>query len=149
MEKFLPANDRYAALLLYSMVFSLAFNGYDAGIMTVILADKQVSPQKNKLGLNSQQPSSLNTTMSTQIELVSLRQYHGQALGWLNCFLAEPLQICLGDFGLFEFRSLSVDVRVWLFGFDRLTGDQLMIIGVVVQVIPNTYGVLILGRLLT
>ena len=42
MEKFLPANDRYAALLLYSMVFSLAFNGYDAGIMTVILADKQV-----------------------------------------------------------------------------------------------------------
>lgn len=27
METFLPANDRYAALLLYSMVFSLAFNG--------------------------------------------------------------------------------------------------------------------------
>jgi hypothetical protein len=60
METFLPANDRYAALLLYSMVFSLAFNGenlrqglpwvsvahtfqgYDAGIMTVILADDQV-----------------------------------------------------------------------------------------------------------
>jgi hypothetical protein len=42
METFLPANDRYAALLLYSMVFSLAFNGYDAGIMTVILADSQV-----------------------------------------------------------------------------------------------------------
>lgn len=42
LEKFLPPNDRYAALLLYSFVFALAFNGYDAGIMTVILADKQV-----------------------------------------------------------------------------------------------------------
>jgi hypothetical protein len=31
----------FAALLLYGMVFSTCFNGYDAGIMTVILADKQ------------------------------------------------------------------------------------------------------------
>lgn len=30
-----------AALLLYGMVFSTCFNGYDAGIMTVILADNQ------------------------------------------------------------------------------------------------------------
>jgi hypothetical protein len=30
-----------AALLLYGMVFSTCFNGYDAGIMTVILADEQ------------------------------------------------------------------------------------------------------------
>lgn len=41
VEKFLPPNDRYAALMLYGMVFSTCFNGYDAGIMTVILADKQ------------------------------------------------------------------------------------------------------------
>ncbi|EFX02525.1 sugar transporter [Grosmannia clavigera kw1407] len=41
VETFLPTNDRYAALILYGMVFSLAFNGYDAGIMTVILADDQ------------------------------------------------------------------------------------------------------------
>lgn len=38
---FLPPGDRYAASLLYGMVFSTCFNGYDAGIMTVILADKQ------------------------------------------------------------------------------------------------------------
>lgn len=41
MQTFLPENDRYAALLLYGMVFATCFNGYDAGIMTVILADDQ------------------------------------------------------------------------------------------------------------
>lgn len=41
LQRFIPPNDRYAALMLYGMVFSLCFNGYDAGIMTVILADKQ------------------------------------------------------------------------------------------------------------
>ena len=41
LETFLPPGDRHAALLLYGMIFSLCFNGYDAGIMTVILADKQ------------------------------------------------------------------------------------------------------------
>lgn len=41
LERFLPTKDRYAALLLYGMIFATCFNGYDAGIMTVILADKQ------------------------------------------------------------------------------------------------------------
>lgn len=41
LSKFLPPEDRYAALMLYGMVFATCFNGYDAGIMTVILADKQ------------------------------------------------------------------------------------------------------------
>lgn len=41
LEMFLPSDDRRAALLLYGMVFSTCFNGYDAGIITVILADKQ------------------------------------------------------------------------------------------------------------
>lgn len=41
LDTFLPPGDRHAALLLYGMVLSLCFNGYDAGIMTVILADKQ------------------------------------------------------------------------------------------------------------
>ncbi|TVY25877.1 hypothetical protein LHYA1_G005667 [Lachnellula hyalina] len=41
LQKFIPPHDRYAALMLYGMVFSTCFNGYDAGIMTVILADKQ------------------------------------------------------------------------------------------------------------
>lgn len=40
-QNFLPKEDRFAALMLYGMVFSTCFNGYDAGIMTVILADKQ------------------------------------------------------------------------------------------------------------
>lgn len=31
LQKFLPPEDRYAALLLYGMVFSTCFNGYDAG----------------------------------------------------------------------------------------------------------------------
>lgn len=41
LETFLPKEDRYAALLLYGMVLATCFNGYDAGIMTVILANKQ------------------------------------------------------------------------------------------------------------
>lgn len=41
IQTFLPPGDRYAALLLYGMVLSTCFNGYDAGIMTVILADNQ------------------------------------------------------------------------------------------------------------
>jgi len=41
LDGFLPPKDRYAALLLYGMIFATCFNGYDAGIMTVILADKQ------------------------------------------------------------------------------------------------------------
>ena len=40
-ENFLPAEDRRAALLLYGMVIPICFNGYDAGIMTVILDDAQ------------------------------------------------------------------------------------------------------------
>ena len=41
LHKFLPPEDRRAALMLYGMVLSTCFNGFDAGIMTVILADKQ------------------------------------------------------------------------------------------------------------
>jgi len=41
LQTFLPKEDRFAALMLYGMVFSTCFNGYDAGIMTVILADKE------------------------------------------------------------------------------------------------------------
>ncbi len=49
-ERFLPKEDRYAALMLYGMGFSTCFNGYDAGIMTVILADKQFT---DYYGVNS------------------------------------------------------------------------------------------------
>jgi hypothetical protein len=31
-QRFIPPNDRYAALMLYGMVFSTCFNGYDAGM---------------------------------------------------------------------------------------------------------------------
>ena len=47
LQKFIPPNDRYAALMLYGMVLSTCFNGYDAGIMTVILADKQFKDYYN------------------------------------------------------------------------------------------------------
>lgn len=47
LEKFIPPNDRYAALMLYGMVFALCFNGYDAGIMTVILADPEFTKYYN------------------------------------------------------------------------------------------------------
>jgi hypothetical protein len=33
LQRFLPPEDRYAALLLYGMVFSTCFNGYDAGML--------------------------------------------------------------------------------------------------------------------
>lgn len=62
IHKFLPKEDRYAAVMLYGMILATCFNGerrrempcevdshtnasgagYDAGIMTVILADDQV-----------------------------------------------------------------------------------------------------------
>jgi hypothetical protein len=37
LQTFLPEKDRYAALLLYGMVFSLCFNGYDAGTLSIFL----------------------------------------------------------------------------------------------------------------
>lgn len=47
MQKFLPESDRFAALLLYGLVLTTCFNGYDAGIMTVILADDQFNEYYN------------------------------------------------------------------------------------------------------
>ena len=41
LDNFLPPDDRRAALLLYGLVIAICFSGYDAGIMTVILADDQ------------------------------------------------------------------------------------------------------------
>lgn len=35
LEKFLPKNDRYAAMLLYGMVLATCFNGYDAGMHSI------------------------------------------------------------------------------------------------------------------
>ncbi|CAI7642907.1 unnamed protein product [Penicillium manginii] len=115
VEKFLPKDDRFAALLLYGMVFSTCFNGYDAGIMTVILADKQFieyySIDANRSGLVATIPWAM--TGLAQLWL------GGFLAGWLGRLWALRISICI------------------------------MIIGVVVQVIPNNFGVLILGRLLT
>jgi hypothetical protein len=41
IDKFIPPGDRRAALLLYGLIVAISFNGYDSGIMTVILADEQ------------------------------------------------------------------------------------------------------------
>ncbi|KAJ5160618.1 uncharacterized protein N7482_007622 [Penicillium canariense] len=85
VEKFLPKDDRFAALLLYGMVFSTCFNGYDAGVMTVILADKQF----------------------------------------------------IDYYGITASKSGLVATIPWA------------MTGVIVEVVPNNFGVLILGRLLT
>ncbi|KAK6083914.1 ascus development protein [Seiridium cupressi] len=114
-EKFLPPNDRYAALLLYGMVFSTCFNGYDAGIMTVILADKQFVEYY-----------SIDASRTGTIA----------AAPWATTGLAQ----------LFVGGTLANLVgRLWALRISI----SVMIIGVVVQSIPNTYGVLIFGRLLT
>jgi hypothetical protein len=41
LQTLLLLEDRYAAFMLYGMTFSTCFNGYDAGIMTIIFVDKQ------------------------------------------------------------------------------------------------------------
>ncbi|PGH17722.1 hypothetical protein AJ80_04730 [Polytolypa hystricis UAMH7299] len=114
-QRFLPENDRYAALLLYGMIFAICFNGYDAGIMTVILADKQF------------------------IEYYSVdaeRTGTIAAVPWASTGLAQ----------LFVGGTLANYVgRLWALRISI----SVMIIGVVVQTVPNTYGVLILGRLIT
>ncbi|KAF2718835.1 MFS sugar transporter-like protein [Polychaeton citri CBS 116435] len=115
LEKFLPRQDRYAALLLYGMVFSTCFNGYDAGIMTVILADKQF-----------QQYYQLDSDRSGTIAVIP----------WASTALA---QLWAGG------TLASMVGRLWALRISI----SVMIVGVVVQVVPNTYGVLIFGRLIT
>ncbi|KAL1956771.1 hypothetical protein VTO42DRAFT_6825 [Malbranchea cinnamomea] len=115
LSTFLPPNDRYAALLLYGMIFSTCFNGYDAGIMTVILADKQFNEYYN-----------VDSTRSGTIA----------AIPWASTGLA---QLWLGG-------TLANKVgRLWALRISI----SFMILGVVVQIVPNTYGVLLLGRLMT
>ncbi|EHK46854.1 hypothetical protein TRIATDRAFT_291161 [Trichoderma atroviride IMI 206040] len=115
LTTFLPPGDRYAALLLYGMVLSTCFNGYDAGIMTVILADSQFieyySVDANRSGIIASIPWA--------------------ATGVAQLFLGGTLAGFLG--------------RLWALRISIV----IMIVGVVVQSVPNTFGVLILGRLLS
>ncbi|KAJ4152895.1 hypothetical protein LMH87_009415 [Akanthomyces muscarius] len=115
LQRFLPENDRYAALILYGMVFSTCFNGYDAGIMTVILADKQFVDYYN-----------VDDNRSGIIATIP----------WASTGLAQ----------LFVGGTLANLVgRLWALRISICV----MVIGVVVQVVPNNYAVLIVGRLLT
>ncbi|KAI5367202.1 putative major facilitator, sugar transporter, major facilitator superfamily [Septoria linicola] len=115
MEKFLPKEDRFAALLLYGMIFSTCFNGYDAGIMTVILADKQFTDyyhiDPGRQGLIATIPWA--TTGLAQLFV------DGMLASWLG--------------------------RIWALRISIV----FMCLGVVVQSVPNTYAVLIVGRLMT
>ncbi|KAI5840978.1 MFS sugar transporter-like protein [Morchella snyderi] len=115
LQRFLPPDDRHAALMLYGMVFATCFNGYDAGIMSVILADKQFqdyySVDANRSGIIATIPWA--TT------------------GFSQLFVAGTLANMVG--------------RLWALRISIV----IMIVGVVVQVVPNTFGVLILGRLIT
>ncbi|KAL1627225.1 hypothetical protein SLS56_006464 [Neofusicoccum ribis] len=115
VDRFLPPGDRYAALLLYGMVFATCFNGYDAGIMTVILADKQ---------------------FTDYYEVDANKQGVIATIPWATTGLA---QVFVGG------TLANLVGRLWALRISIL----LMCIGVVVQVVPNTYGVLILGRLIT
>ncbi|KAJ5112986.1 hypothetical protein N7456_001520 [Penicillium angulare] len=114
-EKFLPKDDRFAALLLYGMVFSTCFNGYDAGIMTVILANKQFI---DYYGINDAK-SGLVAVIPWAMTGVAQLYLGGTLAGWLGRLWALRISI------------------------------SIMIVGVIVQVVPNSFGVLILGRLLT
>ncbi|KAF7185981.1 Quinate permease [Pseudocercospora fuligena] len=115
LEKFLPKEDRFAALLLYGMVFCTCFNGYDAGIMTVILADPQFTEYYN---------------------MTADRQGVVAVIPWATTGLA---QIFLGG------TLASWLGRLWALRLSIL----FMCLGVVVQSVPNTYAVLIVGRLMT
>ncbi|KNG46640.1 MFS sugar transporter-like protein [Stemphylium lycopersici] len=115
LEKFLPKNDRYAAMLLYGMVLATCFNGYDAGIMTVILADDQ---------------------FTEYYHVDADRQGTIAAVPWATTGLAQ----------LFVGGTLAGFVgRLWALRISIVV----MMVGIVVQCVPNTYGVLILGRLIT
>ncbi|KAJ5192033.1 uncharacterized protein N7498_011018 [Penicillium cinerascens] len=115
LERFLPKDDRFAALLLYGMVFSTCFNGYDAGIMTVILADEQFI---HYYGINAAK-SGLVAVIPWAMTGVAQIYLGGTLASWLGRLWALRISICI------------------------------MIIGVIVEVVPNSFGVLILGRLLT
>ncbi|TGO88008.1 hypothetical protein BPOR_0190g00130 [Botrytis porri] len=119
LQTFLPANDRYAALLLYGMVFSTCFNGYDAGIMTVILADPQFTKYY-----------AVNATRQGLL-LRFLGRQRVEHIGFAQLCIGGPLASLVG-----RLWALRISITV-------------MIIGVIIQVVPNTYGVLILGRLVT
>ena len=112
---FLPPGDPYAALLLYGMVLSTCFNGYDAGIMTVILADKEFIKYYN---------------------ITANRSGIVATIPWATTGFA---QLCLGG------TLANLLGRLWALR----VAICIMIIGVIVQSVPNTFGVLILGRLLT
>lgn len=129
-ETFLPRSDRYAALILYGMVLSTCFNGYDAGqcyftatmsvlmrsgIMTVILADEQFVEYY-----------SVDATRTGTIAAVPWA-----TTGLAQLFVGGTLANLVGRLSAIRISS------------------SFMIIGVVVQSVPNTYGVLILGRLMT
>ncbi|TVY15455.1 Quinate permease [Lachnellula arida] len=115
LQKFIPPHDRYAALMLYGMVFSTCFNGYDAGIMTVILADKQFKAYYD-----------IDATRSGVIATIPWA-----ATGLAQLFVGGTLASFVG-----RLWALRISISV-------------MIIGVVIQVVPNTYAVLIVGRLVT
>lgn len=115
LQKLIPPEDKRAALMLYGMVFATCFNGYDAGIMTVILADKQFIEYYK-----------VDPTRSGTIATIP----------WASTGLA---QLFLGG------TLASIVGRLWALRISVLT----MCIGVIIQVVPNTYGVLILGRLIT
>ncbi|KAF2672930.1 MFS sugar transporter-like protein [Microthyrium microscopicum] len=115
ISTFIPPDDRRAALLLYGLVLATCFSGYDSGIMTVILADKQF---KDYYHVDAQ-----------KLGTISIIPWATQGLAQL--YIGGTLSSLVG--------------RLWAM---RLS-ISFMMIGVVVQSVPNNYAVLLVGRLLT
>jgi len=91
------------------------FNGYDAGIMTVVLASKDFIAYYN-----------IDSTKSGTVAVLPWA-----STGFAYIFIAGNLASTVG--------------RLWALRISIST----MCIGVIVQVVPNTYPVLLVGRLIT
>jgi hypothetical protein len=102
-RKFWPKEDRFAVFMLYGMVFSTCFNGYDAGIMTVILADKQFIEYYNVDATRSGVIATIPwASTGTDPKISSHLGLKIQDL--LNCVLLDHLLIQSVDYGLYEFQ---------------------------------------------
>jgi hypothetical protein len=134
LQRFIPPNDRYAALMLYGMVFSTCFNGYDAGIMTVILADKQFieyyGVDATRSGIIATIPWA-TTGKSNQVVISTLDIYlfydvrlRTALLGWNSCQLGRQtlgspyLNFCYDYWGVScksKILKLRTNVGIGLF----------------------------------
>ncbi|KAH9877093.1 hypothetical protein IAQ61_002456 [Plenodomus lingam] len=130
LETFLPPSDRYAALLLYGMVLAACFNGYDAGKYPTPFQNHETNEQGiMTVILADEQFIEYYNVDATRTGTIATVPWATTGLAQL--FVGGTLASLVG-------RRWAVRISI-----------SFMILGVVVQSVPNTYGVLILGRLMT